>query len=138
MLKTAAVEHVCLKILPQQDPPPLCRPTSSRQSRIQLYGTEIGGDCSELRIKSTDDVFYNLRGHGGSLDMMNTKITSWDTDNNAVHEPSDYSETSDDTKPRSYIRCVRGTTVYAWESIQFRRNISIGMACLDSDESQYC
>ncbi|CAN0456560.1 unnamed protein product, partial [Hapterophycus canaliculatus] len=46
----------------------------------QLHGSASGGDCDALRIKSTETEFFNLRGHGGSLDFLDTIVTSWDTD----------------------------------------------------------
>lgn len=45
-------------------------------------GTEVGGDCDELRIQSIDPTdWYELRGHGGSLYFEKTIVTSWDTPN---------------------------------------------------------
>ncbi len=45
-------------------------------------GSDIGGDCDELRIQSTGPSdFHTIRGHGGSLYFENTIVTSWDTPN---------------------------------------------------------
>lgn len=75
---------------------------------FQLHGSESGGDCDALRIQSTDTIFFNLRGHGGSLDILDTVITSWDTDlaTPGVRDTADYTIETDDTEPRSYIRSV--------------------------------
>eukprot|EP00752_Nemacystus_decipiens_P011709 g10390.t1 len=75
---------------------------------LQLHGTVSGGDCDALRIQSTDTVFFNLRGHGGNIDILDTVITSWDTDLDVpgVRDTADYSIETDDTEPRSYISCI--------------------------------
>lgn len=85
-------------------PPAPPFPSPPHPANKQLYGRSVGGDCDALRILSTDTKFYNLRGHGGNLDMMNTTVTSWDTAVNGVRQGGDYSLTTDDTLPRSYIR----------------------------------
>lgn len=62
-------------------------------------GSDIGGDCDELRIQSTSSKdFHEVRGHGGSLYFESTTVTSWDTPNKRPQE--DYS------KGRSYITCL--------------------------------
>lgn len=33
-----------------------------------------GGDADELRLLSNPDTFINLRGHGGSLSFLDTKV----------------------------------------------------------------
>ncbi|CAM9761421.1 unnamed protein product [Ectocarpus sp. 8 AP-2014] len=73
---------------------------------LQLHGSASGGDCDALRIKSTDTEFFNLRGHGGNLDFLDTNITSWDTDLAVpnVRASGDYDTVDDDADPRSYIR----------------------------------
>ncbi|CAN0190743.1 unnamed protein product [Ectocarpus sp. 6 AP-2014] len=75
---------------------------------LQLHGSASGGDCDALRIKSTDTEFFNLRGHGGSLDFLDTNITSWDTDLAVpnVRASGDYDSVDDDADPRSYISCI--------------------------------
>ena len=82
----------------------------------QLHGSKSGGDCDALRIQSTDDVFFNLRGHGGNLDILDTVITSWDTDLAVpgVRDTADYSIETDDADPRSYIRSVCREGLTAW------------------------
>ena len=41
---------------------------------FQVYGASAGGGADELRLKSTNDTFINLRAHGGSLDFVGTKV----------------------------------------------------------------
>ncbi|CAM9946003.1 unnamed protein product [Ascophyllum nodosum] len=48
-------------------------------------GSNIGGDCDELRIHSGSKHF-ELRGHGGSLYFESTEVTSWDTSNKRPKE----------------------------------------------------
>ncbi|CAM9851371.1 unnamed protein product [Ascophyllum nodosum] len=62
-------------------------------------GTNIGGDCDELRIQSTGSTdFHEVRGHGGSLYFENTLVTSWDTPKKSPQD--DYKN------GRSFINCV--------------------------------
>ena len=62
-------------------------------------GTDIDGDCDELRIQSTgSDDYHEVRGHGGSLYFENTLVTSWDTPNKQPQE--DYEG------GRSFLNCV--------------------------------
>eukprot|EP00752_Nemacystus_decipiens_P017747 g15914.t1 len=65
---------------------------------LELHGSDAGGDCDVLRIESTDDKYFELRGYGGNLSFRNTIVTSWDTD---AGEEREY-----DGEPRSFIRCV--------------------------------
>lgn len=76
--------------------------------RLKLHGSASGGDCDALRIQSTDSTYFNLRGHGGNLDILDTIVTSWDTDLAVpgVRDTADYSIATDDAEPRSYIRSV--------------------------------
>ena len=41
---------------------------------FQVYGASVGGDANELRLLSTNDTYFNLRAHGGSLDFLSTKV----------------------------------------------------------------
>ncbi|CAM9161226.1 unnamed protein product [Ectocarpus sp. 13 AM-2016] len=68
-------------------------------SLLQVHGPDAGGDARVLRIQSTGSSdYYEIRGHGGSLSFMDTKVTSWDTDEKEVN--TNYE------KERSFIRCV--------------------------------
>lgn len=78
-----------------------------RFHRLQLHGSASGGDCDALRILSTNTQYFNLRGHGGNIDILDTIITSWDTDLPVPgpRDTADYTTEDDDKDPRSYIRC---------------------------------
>lgn len=69
--------------------------------RLKLYGPAIGGDVTELRLKSDNttatNAYVELRADWGWLDIRNTKITSWDS---AVNGP----DTEYLTYRRAYIR----------------------------------
>lgn len=39
-----------------------------------MWGNASGGACDELRLKSVNGSFLNLRAHGGNLDFENTKV----------------------------------------------------------------
>jgi len=70
-------------------------------AQLKLYGPAIGGDVSELRLKSDNTTASNavvdLRADWGWLDIRNTRITSWD---NAANAP----DTETATYGRAYIR----------------------------------
>ena len=51
---------------------------------LEIHGTESGGDCDYLKLKSDSESFIHIRGHGGSIDIMDTMITSWDSTKNDV------------------------------------------------------
>ncbi|CAM9179603.1 unnamed protein product [Pylaiella littoralis] len=71
---------------------------------LKLWGSVAGGDTDELRLKSAPAVdggnatVINLRGHGGNIDILHTKVVSWDT------EANDYDMNESDG--RSYISVV--------------------------------
>lgn len=51
-------------------------------AKLNLYGVAVGGDVDELRLKSNntgaaDDIVY-VRAQWGTIDIRETKITSWD------------------------------------------------------------
>jgi len=68
-------------------------------ARLKLYGPTIGGDVTELRLKSDNQTngFVELRADWGWLDIRHTKITSWDS---AVNGP----DTETTTHRRAYVR----------------------------------
>ncbi|CAN0447418.1 unnamed protein product, partial [Laminaria digitata] len=42
---------------------------------LSVHGTSIGGDADVLRIESDgEDAFHEIRGHGGSLSFVSTKV----------------------------------------------------------------
>jgi parallel beta-helix repeat protein len=52
-------------------------------AQLKLYGTSIGGDVNELRLKSENSfdpyAVVEIRADWGWLDIRSTKITSWDS-----------------------------------------------------------
>lgn len=40
----------------------------------QVHGTSSGGDADELRLLSINGTYINLRGYGGNLDFVSTKV----------------------------------------------------------------
>ncbi|CAN0334916.1 unnamed protein product, partial [Ectocarpus sp. 12 AP-2014] len=69
---------------------------------MNLKGTSVGGDCDELKIRSSPTLIHAVRGHGGNLDIYKTLIQSWDENLLTAHILADDS-TGDE--PRSYIAC---------------------------------
>ncbi|CAN0056993.1 unnamed protein product [Pylaiella littoralis] len=66
---------------------------------LYCKGTDMGGDCNELRIRSNGpEDFYEVRGHGGSLYFESTIVTSWDTTTNSPQETYEGG--------RSFLNCV--------------------------------
>jgi parallel beta-helix repeat protein len=67
---------------------------------LELHGTEIGGDVNQLRLQSNNNsnfgAFVVLRADYGTIDIRNTKITSW---NDAANAP----DTEYSTYGRAYI-----------------------------------
>lgn len=51
---------------------------------LEVHGTVSGGDCDYLKLKSDDEGHVYIRAHGGSMDFVDTKVTSWDTTSNKV------------------------------------------------------
>ncbi|CAM9726634.1 unnamed protein product, partial [Ectocarpus sp. 4 AP-2014] len=69
---------------------------------MDLKGISAGGDCDELKIRSSPTLIHAVRGHGGNLDIYKTLIQSWDENLLTAHILADDS-TGDE--PRSYIAC---------------------------------
>eukprot|EP00903_Cladosiphon_okamuranus_P009933 g9429.t1 len=69
---------------------------------LNLHGAAAGGDCDELKIRSSPSLIHAVRGHGGNLDVYKTLIQSWDEVALVPHQlPAD----SVGEEPRSYIAC---------------------------------
>jgi len=68
-----------------------------------LDGITLAIKDKEVRLKSDAETFLNLRGHGGSILIEDSKITSWDP---TTEKPD---ENVDDG--RSYISCVSESLV---------------------------
>ncbi len=50
--------------------------------KLELHGSEVGGDVDELRLKS-DSGIVAIKADWGSISIDSTKITSWDSTTNA-------------------------------------------------------
>ena len=66
-----------------------------------LDGITLQIKNEELRLKSDSQTVINLRAHGGSLDIEDSKIISWDPESNGPDENID--------DGRSYISCLSET-----------------------------
>lgn len=98
---------------------------------LNLYGTDIGGDCDYLKLRSDSSMIVNVRAHGGSLDLMNTKVTSWD--------PSTGDVDSDWADGRSYISAISEVLVVdsvAAEVCEGAAKNSMGEARMDVEGSE--
>lgn len=42
---------------------------------LKVWGSSYGGDADVLRIQSTSSKYFNLRGYGGSLSFVYTKVS---------------------------------------------------------------
>ena len=51
---------------------------------LEVHGTASGGDCDFLKMKSDSESFVYIRGHGASLDFVNTHVSSWDMTSGTV------------------------------------------------------
>ena len=67
---------------------------------LNMFGLDRGGDCDELRLSSDPSGFINLRGHGGSLNLKNTKVVSWDTTKTIPGPDTNIKD------GRSYVSCI--------------------------------
>ncbi|CAM9244630.1 unnamed protein product, partial [Choristocarpus tenellus] len=70
-------------------------------SLLELTGSDIGGDCDRLLMKSDDQGFIQIRAYGGRLLIENTVVTSWDM--SAMDVDHDYED------GRSYISAISET-----------------------------
>eukprot|EP00903_Cladosiphon_okamuranus_P017354 g15988.t1 len=98
-------------------------------------GTDIGGDCDELRIESTgSNAYHEVRAHGGNLYFENTLVTSWDTPNQKPQEEHEGG--------RSFLNCISerkiGTTCAKNDMGECRMDIinsEMGYLGYDASES---
>lgn len=65
---------------------------------LNLIGSTSGGDCDELYLRSDADKYINVRGHGGSLMVRDTLVTTYDA---SVGGPDENYEDG-----RSYLSCL--------------------------------
>lgn len=95
---------------------------------LKVYGTEAGGECDYLKLRSDADTVVNLRAHGGSLDFMNTKVTSWDPSKSSVDE--------DWEDGRSYISAISEVVIDAEETCQGVAKNEMGEARMDIENCE--
>lgn len=95
---------------------------------FKVYGTGAGGECDYLKLRSDADTVVNLRAHGGSLDFMNTKVTSWD--------PSKASVDEDWGDGRSYISAISEVVLDAAETCQGVAKNEMGEARMDIENCE--
>ena len=95
---------------------------------LNVYGTEMGGDCDYLRLRSDAETIVNVRAHGGSLDFMNTKVTSWD--------PSKAEVDSDWADGRSYISAISEVVLDPAETCEGAAKNNMGEARMDIENSE--
>ena len=95
---------------------------------LNVYGTGIGGDCDYLKLRSDSTVFVNIRAHGGSLDVRNTKVTSWD--------PSISDVDSDWSDGRSFISAISEVVLDESETCQGVAKNNMGEARMDIENSE--
>jgi parallel beta-helix repeat protein len=95
-------------------------------ARLNLHGASVGGDVNELRLRSNNSSAANstifIRAQWGTIDIVNTRVTSW---NEAVNAP----DTETATYKRSYIHArsfLEADGVTARESRMNIRNSDVG------------
>lgn len=94
---------------------------------FNVYGSDIGGDCDYLKLHSSAATIVNVRAHGGSLDVMNTKITSWD--------PSTSDVDSDWADGRSYLSAISEVLLDPSETCEGVAKNTMGEARMDIENS---
>lgn len=95
---------------------------------LNLYGTIVGGDCDYLKLRSDSEMIVNVRAHGGSLDLLKTKVTSWD--------PSKRDHDSDWGDGRSYISAISEVLLDTSETCEGAAKNDMGEARMDVEESE--
>jgi len=95
---------------------------------LEIYGTSVGGDCDYLKLKSDSTGHVYVRAHGGSLDIMDTKVTSWDSSKADVD--SDWSD------GRSYISAISEVVLDPAETCEGAAKNNMGEARMDIENSE--
>lgn len=95
---------------------------------LNVYGTDIGGDCDYLKLRSDSETIVSVRAHGGSLDFMHTKVTSWDPSKNGVDTDFD--------DGRSYISAISEIVVDPTETCKGVAKNNMGEARLDIEDCE--
>jgi len=95
---------------------------------LEIYGTSVGGDCDYLKMKSDSQGSVFIRAHGGSLDISNTKVTSWDMSINGVDT------NIEDT--RAYLSAISEVLVDSDETCKGVAKNDMGEARMDIEKSE--
>ena len=95
---------------------------------LNIYGTAAGGDCDYLKLRSDSEMIVNVRAHGGSLDFLDTKVTSWDSSKNDVD--TDWGD------GRSYISAISEVVLDASETCEGAAKNNMGEARMDVEHSE--
>ena len=95
---------------------------------FNLHGTGVGGDCDYLKLRSDPEMVVNLRAHGGSLDLVGTKVTSWDASKGEVDE--NWGD------GRSYISAISEVVLDSSETCQGAAKNNMGVARMDVEDCE--
>ncbi|CAN0408325.1 unnamed protein product, partial [Pylaiella littoralis] len=95
---------------------------------LNVYGTGIGGDCNHLKLRSDSTGFVHIRAHGGSLDLVSTRVTSWDSARDDVD--SNYED------GRAYISATSEVVADLTETCQGYAKNEMGEARLDIEKCE--
>ncbi|CAM9693611.1 unnamed protein product [Pylaiella littoralis] len=95
---------------------------------LNIYSTDVGGDCDYLKLRSDSSMIVNVRAHGGSLDLMSTKVTSWD--------PATGDVDTDWADGRSYISAISEVLVDSAEVCEGSAKKSMAEARMDVEGSE--
>lgn len=95
---------------------------------LQIYGTRSGGDCDYLKLKSDVEGHVYIRAHGGSLDLVNTTVTSWGLQQNSVD--------LDLTDGRAYLSAISEVLVDEAETCQGVAKNNKGESRMDIEGSE--
>lgn len=95
---------------------------------LEVRGTSDGGDCDYLKLKSDGDGFVYIRGHGASLDFVNTKVTSWDISKGDVD--------IDLSDGRAYLSAISEVLIDESETCVGVAKSDMGEARMDIEETE--
>lgn len=90
---------------------------------FNLYGTDVGGDVDYIKLRSDSEMTVSIRAHGGSLDLLHTKVTSWDSSKGDVD--TDWSD------GRSYLSAISEVVLDASETCVGSAKNDMGEARMD-------
>ncbi|CAN0030314.1 unnamed protein product [Ectocarpus sp. 4 AP-2014] len=95
---------------------------------LNLYGTDVGGDVDYIKLRSDSEMTVSIRAHGGSLDLLNTKVTSWDSSKGDVD--TDWSD------GRSFLSAISEVVLDASETCVGSAKNDMGEARMDIENCE--